>query len=194
MNSIVSDMLGMETSIDKNPEKELIKSRGFTHDKANNATVDWYTPKWIFDELGIEFDLDPCHPKEKIPWIPVKKHYCLEDDGLILPWNGNVWLNPPYGRETTKWLEKMHNYRNGIALVFARTDCRWYHDYIIKADGLLFLKGRVKFVDGLGITGGSGAGCGSMLISWGEENTKKLCGMSDKGQFINLNISESLQC
>jgi len=173
-------------------ESEMTKAMGFTHDSADNQSVDWYTPKWIFDDLGIEFDLDPCHPKERIPWIPVKKYYSLEDNGLRSPWFGNVWLNPPYGRETTDWLKKMHDYRNGIALVFARTDCRWYHDYVVNADGLLFLKGRVKFVDGLGITKGSGAGSGSMLISWGENNTKILKSMENKGHYIPLDTIRKL--
>jgi hypothetical protein len=86
----------------------------------------------------------------------------------------------------------MHEYRNGISLVFARTDCRWYHDYVVNADGLLFLKGRVKFVDGLGVTKGSGAGSGSMLISWGEDNTKILKSMEDKGHFVPLDLIRKL--
>lgn len=180
--------------IDEAPEteSEMLKAAGFTHDSPDNQSVDWYTPQWIFDDLGIEFDLDPCHPKNKIPWIPVKKHYSLEDNGLVSPWFGNVWLNPPYGRETTDWLKKMHEYRNGIALVFARTDCKWYHDYVVKADGLLFLKGRIRFVDGLGLTKGSGAGCGSMLISWDEYNTKLLKNMANKGHFVPLDLNRKM--
>lgn len=181
-NKNIKDLLGMDI---EDTEEEIAKAAGFTHDNANNTTVDWYTPKWIFNDLGITFDLDPCHPKDRIPWIPTKKHYSLEDDGLLSPWEGNVWLNPPYGKYTSAWLSKMHTYRNGIALVFARTDCLWYHNYVAKADGILFLKGRVKFVDGLGKTGGGGAGCGSMLISWGKENTRKLWVMSEKGHFVN---------
>jgi len=167
-------------------EEQMMKAAGFTHDSVDNQSVDWYTPKWIFDELDIKFDLDPCHPKQRIPWIPVEKHYSLEDDGLKSPWFGNVWLNPPYGKETSIWLEKMHNHRNGIALVFARTDCQWYHNYVTRADGLLFLKGRIRFVDGLGVTKGGGAGSGSMLISWGEANTNRLKQISDRGHFIPL--------
>lgn len=157
---------------------------GFTHDNANNKSVDWYTPKWIFDRLGIEFDLDPCAPDGGVPWIPTKNHYSLKDDGLNSHWNGNVWLNPPYGKNTSAWLEKMHNHRNGVSLVFSRTDCKWFHDYVAKADAILFLKGRVKFVDGLGVTGGSGAGCGSMLIAWGKENVKALENMTDIGHLV----------
>lgn len=166
---------------------DMSKKKGFTHDNIDNESVDWYTPKWIFDDLGITFDLDPCHPEKIIPWIPVKKTYNIKDDGLKQSWNTyNIWLNPPYGRETSDWLKKMHFHRNGIALVFSRTDCSWFHEYVAKADAILFLKGRVKFVDGLGKTGGSGAGCGSMLIAWGKDNVTALRNMSSKGMFIEL--------
>ena len=160
------------------------KAMGFTHDSQINKTVDWYTPLWIFEDLGMEFDLDPCQPIDKIPWIPCKKRYTIIDDGLIQPWEGKVFLNPPYGKYTTDWLKKMHEHRNGIALVFARTDCKWFHQYVVKADAILFLKGRIKFVDGLGVTGNAGAGCGSMLIAWGEENVKALKGMEGKGYLV----------
>lgn len=159
---------------------------GFTHDNKDNLTVDWYTPPWIFESLGLHFDLDPASPVGGVPWIPVNNVMSLEDNGLLQDWYGNVWLNPPYGRETYKWLEKMHNYRNGIALVFARTDCAWFHDFCTQADAILFLKGRVKFVDGLGITGNSGAGSGSMLIAWGIDNVKALEQMSNKGLLVKL--------
>jgi hypothetical protein len=158
---------------------------GFTHDNVNNKSVDWYTPPWIFERLDLEFDMDPCQPEEPIKWIPAKTTYSLKDDGLASPWNGLVWLNPPYGKSTGAWLNKMHQHRNGVALVFSRTDCAWYHDTVAKADAILFLKGRVKFVDGLGVTSGSGAGCGSMLIAWGDNAVSALQKMSDCGHFID---------
>ena len=160
------------------------QAAGFTHDKKDNASVDWYTPKWIFDELGLEFDLDPCQPFNKIPWIPAKQHYWEDIDGLALPWHGLVWCNPPYGKFTSAWLKKMSEHRNGVSLVFARTDCKWYHEYVAKADAILFLKGRIKFVDGLGVTGGSGAGAGSMLVAWGDEGVKALQRMSSFGHLV----------
>ena len=151
-----------------------MKKTAFTHDNANNKSVDWYTPEWIFNDLGIEFDLDPCQPVEKIQWIPAKKHYHIEEDGLSKEWKGSVWLNPPYGKQTSDWLRKMHSHRDGIALLFARTDTKWFGDYCAKADAILFMKGRVKFVDGLGITSGNGAGAGSMLIAWGDYSVDAL--------------------
>lgn len=162
------------------------KKQGFTHDNKQNATVDWYTPPWVFERLGLVFDLDPCQPEIKIPWIPALNHYWEAIDGLAQAWFGRVWLNPPYGPDTPKWLAKMHQHRNGIALVFARTDCKWFHDYVAKADAILFLKGRIQFVDGLGKTGGGGAGSGSMIVAWGEECVAALEKMQDLGFGVRI--------
>jgi hypothetical protein len=86
----------------------------------------------------------------------------------------------------------MHDHRNGIALVFARTDCAWFHDSVAKADAILFLRGRIKFVDGLGVTGGSGAGSGSMLVAWGQDNVKALEAMRDIGHLAVNALQERL--
>jgi hypothetical protein len=85
----------------------------------------------------------------------------------------------------------MHKHRDGISLVFARTDCAWFHESVANADAILFLRGRVKFVDGLGVTGGSGAGSGSMLIAWGDENVSALSRMQDLGLFVPLMSGKS---
>jgi phage N-6-adenine-methyltransferase len=162
----------------------MTEKKGFTHDSVANKTVEWYTPKWIFNALNLKFDLDPCHPEEKLDWIPAAKHYSEKDNGLIQEWTGRIWLNPPYGKHTSEWLAKMHDHRNGIALVFARTDCKWFHDYCTKADAILFIKSRVKFIDGLGVTSKSGAGSGSMLIAWGSDNVEALKKMRDKGFLV----------
>lgn len=164
------------------------KAQGFTHDNKKNKTVDWYTPKWIFDALDLTFDLDPCQPKDKIPWVPANEHYWEEIDGLAQPWYGMVWLNPPYGDLTPNWLAKMHEHRQGIALVFARTDTKWYHDYCCKADAILFLKGRISFVDGLGVTAKGGAGAGSMLVAWGNKSVEALRRMSKKGHLVEMPV------
>jgi hypothetical protein len=110
----------------------------------------------------------------------------IHTDGLNSEWEGIVFLNPPYGKYTPWWLRKMHEHRNGIALVFARTDCAWFHDCCTKADAILFIQRRVEFVDGLGITNNNSAGGGSMLIAWGDDNVKALERMSDKGFLVRL--------
>ena len=103
---------------------------GFAHEPPASKNVEWYTPPWVFEALGerIDFDLDPCHPEgDRLPWIPAWDVYTRQDDGLAQPWWGRVWLNPPYGTETPRWLAKMAAHRDGIALVFARTDPAWFH-------------------------------------------------------------------
>lgn len=155
-------------------EKQESKA-GFTHESQSAKSIEWYTPKSIFDGLGCEFDTDVCAPEGGLPWIPAKKFLSLKDDGLTTPWNNAfVWCNPPYGKQTPMWLKKLQEHNNGIALVFSRTDCKWFFDYVVKSDLVLFLKGRVKFVDGQGDSGNSGAGNGSMLVAYGAKATKIL--------------------
>jgi len=160
--------------------------KGFTHESRRSVTVDWWTPPEIFELLGMKFDLDPCAPVGGVPWIPAANHY--SENGLDRPWFGTVWLNPPYGKHTGLWLKKMHEYRNGIALVFSRTDCKWFHDYAVAADAIFFLKGRVAFVDGFGATNGTGVGCGSMLIGWGNKSVDAIRNLMKRrqGLFVDL--------
>ena len=164
----------------------MVSKLGFSHESHQIKSEDWYTPEWVFDMLGLTFDLDPCQPIGGIPWVPCKKFYTLEDNGLSSEWIGTVWLNPPYGKKTKDWLSKMHQHRNGISLLFARTDCKWFHEYCAKAGAILFLNGRIKFVDGLGVTTSSGPGSGSMLVAWGDECAEVLKNLSHKGLFVDL--------
>ena len=77
---------------------------------------DYYTPAWVFERMGLEFDLDVCAPPGGIPWIPAKRYFTMEDDGLLQPWEGRVWMNPPYG-SATAWVSKFIAHGNGVALV-----------------------------------------------------------------------------
>ena len=141
---------------------------GFTHEPRNSQNKDWYTPPEVFERLGSpEFDLDPASPgKERVPWVLAREHY--SENGLLRNWHGRVWLNPPYGNETTDWLNRLALHGNGIALVFARTDTLWFHLIAAKADAICFLNGRIRFIDENGKQGGS-SGCGSMLLAWGDD-------------------------
>lgn len=72
----------------------------------------------------------------------------MNDDGLSKDWTGEiVWMNPPYGRNVGKWIEKLSK-NKGVALLPARTDTRWFHDYINLKATIRFLRGRVKFDGG----------------------------------------------
>jgi hypothetical protein len=161
--------------------------RGFIHESTHNESKEWYTPKYIFDALGLRFDLDPCSPGSHIvPWIPADVHFTKDDDGLEGEWFGNVFVNPPYGADTPKWLEKLSRYGNGIALVFARTDTKWFQKYVLCACEVCFVRGRVLFVaahkaknyvqSGYDITsiGTDRSGSASVLIGYGNRNADAL--------------------
>ncbi len=142
---------------------------GFTHESTYNESKEWYTPKWLFDRLGIAFDLDPASPgKDIVPWIPADRHLTVHEDGLVSEWDGTVWLNPPYGSDTPKWLNRLVEHRDGIALVFSRTDTEWFHKFATQADAICFLKGRIRFIRATGELGGT-PGAGSLLLAFGEE-------------------------
>jgi len=97
-----------------------IKQQGFGFLQTQTMGKDeWLTPPEILAALG-HFDLDPCAPIIR-PWPTATNHYTIEDNGLIQPWEGRVWLNPPYGKYVWKWLDKLSKHKSGIALIFART-------------------------------------------------------------------------
>lgn len=74
-----------------------------------------YTPKWIFDELGIVFDLDVASPAGGSN-VPCKHYFTQEQDGLTQEWYGNVFMNPPFS-QTTVWARKFIAYGRGIAIL-----------------------------------------------------------------------------
>ncbi len=116
-------------------------------------TNEWYTPKSFFDKLNNEFNftLDPCCTKES---AKCDLYYTKEDDGLSKEWTGKtVFVNPPYGREIKDWVRKSKEEGDQkdtvvVMLIPARTDTRYWHDYIFpSATEIRFLKGRIRFED-----------------------------------------------
>lgn len=133
------------------------------------TTAEWYTPPHVFDALGLRFHLDPCAPPGGVPWLPAAVSYSLPHDGLRREWAGRVWLNPPYGRETSKWVDRLVDHGNGVALVFARTDAAWAQRAIKWADAVCLIAGRLSFIDGTGRERkGHNAAAASMLLGYGE--------------------------
>ena len=144
---------------------------------------EWLTPPELVKALG-EFDLDPCQPIDP-PFTHAKKGYNILDNGLAQDWFGRVWLNPPYGTETAKWLKRLSEHKNGIALTFARTETKMFFNYVWdKADSIFFIKGRLRFYNVLGERMGT-AGAPSCLISYNKENSEILSKLSN-GKFISL--------
>ena len=90
--------------------------RLFNEPQREYTSDDYWTPKWVFDALGLEFDLDVACPPEGPAHTPCKRFYTQADDGLTAPWEGCVWMNPPYSKPLP-WVEKWINHANGMALL-----------------------------------------------------------------------------
>ena len=155
------------------------------------ATNDWLTPPHILKSLG-KFDLDPCaslHQSKKT----AKRQFTINDDGLSQDWFGRVWLNPPYGDQTEKWLAKMAKHQNGIVLIYARTDTTMFFDHVWNAaNGIFFLRGRLSFINPNKLDNAADApsGAPSVLISYDKKGERtnqsilKACKL--KGKFLEI--------
>lgn len=115
-----------------------------------SKTDEWETPQELFDKLNKEFnfELDVCATKEN---AKCKEYYSKGENGLKQRWSKVNWMNPPYGREIGNWifkaLKESQEGNKTVALLPARTDTKWFHDFIynrIFVD-IRFLKGRLKF-------------------------------------------------
>lgn len=147
---------------------------------------EWLTPPSIIKALG-EFDLDPCSPDPAVrPWETAKTHYSKADNGLEKPWEGRVWCNPPYGKETFVWLMKLADHGSGTALIFARTETRGFHREIWdRAKAIFFFQGRLCFYKVTGERGGT-ANAPSCLVAYSEYDAEKLKESGLVGKFIHL--------
>jgi len=110
--------------------------------------VDYATPRWLYESLDREFhfDDDPCPYDEST--------YALRGngDGLARAWGNSVYVNPPYGRlRIVPWIKRGYQEaqlgKTVVMLIPSRTDVSWWHDYVMKADEIRFIRGRLKFND-----------------------------------------------
>jgi hypothetical protein len=144
-------------------------SRGIHTLPGQGQTNDWITPPWIPKLFG-HFDLDPCASVTQ-PFHHALREYTIEDDGLVQPWVGRVWLNPPYGRAAEGFIRKLSEHGNGIALIAARVETDWFHRWVWqKADAVMFPRGRFSFWHPNGEPSKANSGHPSVLVAYGEDN------------------------
>lgn len=114
----------------------------------SSKTDMWATPQGFFDQLNEEFHftVDVCAIPEN---AKCEKFFTPEINGLKQEWEGVCWCNPPYGREIGKWVEKAYIASTWgatvVMLLPARTDTKWFHQYIYNKAEIRFIKGRLKF-------------------------------------------------
>lgn len=109
----------------------------------------WETPQGFFDMLDKEFNftLDPCATAEN---AKCDTFFTPADDGLKQDWSGHVvFMNPPYGRKIGKWIRKAYTESQKgaivVALIPARTDTKYWHDFCMRAKEIRLVKGRLTF-------------------------------------------------
>ena len=117
----------------------------------SSDSAEWETPQDLFDELNEEFKftIDVCANDDNYKVVP---HYSKLNDAFDNNWkedssNDWKWMNPPYGREIKDWIKKASEEKKVVALLPARTDTKYFHEYIYKKPNveIRFIKGRLKF-------------------------------------------------
>jgi site-specific DNA-methyltransferase (adenine-specific) len=119
----------------------------------SSKSGEWSTPQDFFEKLSWRFgpfDLDPAADTTN---TKCTNFFTSDDDGLTKDWGGYTsFVNPPYGRGIDRWIQKAYNEAKKndtkvVMLIPARTDTKYWHDYVMKAAEIHFVKGRLKFGD-----------------------------------------------
>ena len=132
----------------------------------------WATPQWLFDELHKEFNFtfDVCAVTEN---AKCGSFYSPAQNGLMQDWKGRCFMNPPYGRIIYDWVKKAYDESlTGclvVGLLPARTDTKWFHEFIYGKAEIRFIKGRLKFNEAE-----SNAPFPSMIVIWGNKAAENI--------------------
>lgn len=125
------------------------------HVSANSGENEWYTPPEYIEaarEVMGSIDLDPASCETAQQNVKAKRFWTADDDGLSKKWTGNVWLNPPYGKDViglfaSKVVDESRRFEQAVVLVNNATDTAWFHQLASVASAVCFILGRVKFLD-----------------------------------------------
>lgn len=143
------------------------------HEKPWGDTREWYTPPELFEALGLRFDMDVASPMSgPVPWIPADRFLSPRENGLTTPWTGRVWCNPPYGPPLVPFIHRMVEHGDGVLLVPARTETRWFQYAAENASLVCFLRDRLHFTREDGFRGR--ASHASVLMAFGHDNARTL--------------------
>ena len=113
------------------------------------------TPPLLFFEASKKFKISP-----KVDYAAsdvnhlCDKYYTMKDNSLLQTWNESGYLNPPYSKVEQFMRKAYHSWKQNnidlLILVYAKTDTKWWHNYVEGKAEYHFIKGRVKFLDNNG--------------------------------------------
>lgn len=158
------------------------------HENCIGESDEWYTPPWVFERLGMHFDVDVCSPGPD-HWVPASRVITKEQCALKTDWGDSsfVFMNPPFGGRNfhVPFLQKfLAHPGGGIAICRAYTSAGWFHDQAIKAHGLFFPRGKTKFIRPDGSIG-TAPGGGVVLLGNGDRACEALSQQTAWGWFVD---------
>jgi hypothetical protein len=155
------------------------------HEQAVGAFNGWRTPRVpVFEKLGCVFDTDVASCGAETSQVPAKRH--ITRNALSISWAslGFVWMNAPFNKGKRNglvpWLTKLFEHGNGIGLTPDRTSCPWWREFATRADLVLFVSPKIKFLDADGTPGACPAQ-GSSLFAVGERGSEALMRGAEHG-------------
>jgi len=111
------------------------------------ANDEMFTPQWIFDDLGLVFDLDVATTNNPYVVVPTKRKFTIDDDAFAHQWEGLIWMNPPFSK-VTPWIDKWIEHKNGFCLVPLSSNGKWVNKLWESDAELVFLPSAMKFIGG----------------------------------------------
>ena len=165
------------------------KADPFDENVFANRNDRWLTPLGIVQALG-KFDLDPCaapgHPTAETMYTPEEF-----GDGMSMPWFGRVWMNPPYGRESRAWMERLLAHGEGTALIPVATGTKLWQEIVFPhSSGILCYRHRVTFIHPKGDGDGMVSPAASGLIAFGARDAEALRTSGLPGYYLPTNQSD----
>lgn len=160
-----------------------------SHQSSKPKSETWLTPPELICALGA-FDLDPCGAPDPRPWPTARVHYVLPQDGLALPWDGRVWLNPPFTQPAvTAWMQRMARHGCGMLLVNTGTETAAVHDHVFdRAHAIYWFRGRLRFHYPDGRPAPFNAGAASMLAAYGVDDADRLASLTADGVLRDIGM------
>ncbi len=149
------------------------------HVSNNTGKYEWHTPPKFIEaarEVMGSIDLDPASSEYGNQVIRAKKIYTKDNSGLVHPWYGNIWMNPPYNNSlvndfTKKLVDELPNISQACVLVNNATETKWLQNIMKHCNMVCFVKGRIKFIDVNG--NATGSSLQGQIIMYFGENTEK---------------------